>query len=288
MDNKYIKLRFSNAKLFPKNNETKDIVANVAISKGNLIFKHSRRSDEAVNSFREPITVHQISNMLHTLVGERPVPSFRTTFYKADTGIFNIANRSYLKITSPKQIRKLGGEDVLTFLSEMVATGKSVWNSNSKPPTVQWFKVKKYLSDELFGELIELINEQVGYDVLSKPFENLWGIYDKYGDKLNHIITLIKDNKKTPIANFLMGVSEPRGGISTALFEKVVRGVDTVHFLDGEILIPYDDKFVNRLVKNSTNILDGGLVEIVGVFYDDEIDGVDEFVSVSEISDEKY
>jgi len=288
MSERYIKLSFTNAKLFPKNNRTKDVVANIATtSKGKLIFKHSKRSGQEVTSFKEPITVHQISNMLHTLVGERPIPSFRKVFYKADEAIFNIANQSFIKINTPKQPRKIMGEDVVTFFDETTRLGKSIHNSNLKPNTIQWFKVEKYLG-EFFDEFIILINDVVGYDVLSEPFENLDNIYQKYGDKLDDLILKIKSNYKTPIANFLISKDQPRSEITVGIGEKVVSGIDVVHFLDGEILIPYEQGFVDRLFKNTTNILDGGFVEIIGVFYEDELHDIDGFEPVSEISDEKY
>ena len=82
MNNKYIKLSFRDAKLFPKNIKTKDFTSDLSVaSKNRLVLSRSKRCEGVNNNFKEPITVHQISNMLHTLIGERPVPSFRKVFY---------------------------------------------------------------------------------------------------------------------------------------------------------------------------------------------------------------
>lgn len=287
MSDKYIKLSFTNAKYFPKNTRTKDIIANATMSRGKFKFEHSNRSSNELSSFREPITVHQISNMLHTLVGERPIPSFRKVFYKADESIFAIANRSFLRINSPMQKRNVGGENVYKFISETTALAKSKYNSNSKPNIIHWFKIEKFM-EEHFKEFVERINSIAGYDVTEEPFENLFGVYPKYGSKLDALIDDLKTTKKTPIANFLIAKDQPRVAIVSALGEKIVRGIDTVHVLDGEILVPYKQNFVDRLMKNTTSILDGGYVEIVGVFHEDELGDTNGFVQVSEISDEKY
>jgi hypothetical protein len=45
--------------------------------KDKLIFNRKRAIKKFI--FKETIT-HQISNVLHVLIGERPVPSFRKTF----------------------------------------------------------------------------------------------------------------------------------------------------------------------------------------------------------------
>jgi len=289
MDNKYIKFRFTDAKLFPKNSRTNDVVAKVTTSsKGKLLFKHSKRSKEKVTSFREPITVHQISNMLHTLVGERPVPSFRKTFYKADEGIFDIANKSYIHIKSPKQKKEVLGEEVMTFITEFTKLAKAPYNSNVNRTSIQWFKVKKFLGQEFEGFVID-VNHIVGYDVLCEPFENLFNLQSKYPiTAMDTLITKLEAIKKTPISNFLTNDDEPRDALSNSLGEKVVSGIDTAYFLDGEILVPYEKWFTDRMVKNTTNILDGGFVELVGVFYEDELDDIGNYKLVSDISDEKY
>ena len=61
-----------------------------------------------------------------------------------------------------------------------------------------------------------------------------------------------------------------------------------LHKLNGEILIPYNQAFVDKLVKNTTNILDGGMVKIEGIFYEDELNDISEFIQVSNISDDKH
>lgn len=289
MGNRYIKLSFTNGKLFPKNNKTMDCIANIGLtSKGELILKHSKRTDETLTSFKEPITVHQISNMLHTLVGERPVPSFRYVFYNRDETIFNLALNSYIKLSSPKVKVTKGGVEIETFISETTKLGKSPYNSWAKPNTIHWFKIKKYMGDD-FNGFIDILTEVLGYDPTKQKFVELANLKSKLGDTINPIIDYLKPKSKTPIINFLTKSIFDYSEItkSTALHETVTAGVDVAFFLDGEILVPYNDDFANKIIKPNTNILDGGYVEIVGVFDEYELYDVDDYVAVATISDEK-
>jgi len=289
MSNKYIKFNFSNARFFLKNERTNDYVTNVSLdSKGNLIITHSKRAERKFGSFREPITVHQVSNMLHTIVGERPVSSFRENFYKRNEFIFNIAKSGYLKINSPKIKKNIKGEEVECFIEEFVKVNKSTWNSWSKPNSIQWFKIKKYFNED-FDEFINLLCNIKGYNVLEEPFENLLGIAEDNSD-FNELISWLKTNKKTPIINFLKSKSFDRSEITRTnnLGETISSGIDRCVFLSGEILIPYNEEFVSKIIKSSTNILDGGLCKIVAILHEHELENIDEFIAIKDISDEKY
>jgi hypothetical protein len=290
MSDKFIKLAFSNAKLFPKNIKTKDFIANQSVSsKGKLIFTHSKRNEEKLTSFKEPITVHQISNMLHTLVGERPVPSFRSVFYDKDKDIFELAKNSFIKFNSPKTKVKKGDVEIESYILENTKINKSVWNSWTKPNHIQWFKIKKYFGGD-FDEFIDILNDLLGFDVTKKHFSELSNIKETYGEKLNPIIQFLKNKNKTPMINYLTKAQSELSEIvrSTSLGETINSGVDNTYFLDGEILVPFSDVFVSRLIKNTTSILDGGYVEILGVFEEYELYDTENFVSVSSISDEKF
>ncbi len=290
MSKKYIKLSFESAKLFPKNIRTKDFTSRLETTKkGKLYFKRIRRSDLEEVNFVEPITVHQISNMLHTLVGKRPIPSFRMTYYDRDEQIFNIANNSLLKINTPKVFKKIKDSIHETYIEEFIRVNKSANDSWRKPQTIQWFKVEKMMGNH-FNEFITIINDELGYDVLSKPFESLLNMDNKCGGKLIKTLKFLTEKKKTPIVNFLTRETMDRSEItkSTLLGETINSGIDVMYVLDGEILVPYEEEFVNRLIKSATNILDGGYVEIIGVFHEDELYDTQEFRLVSQITDKKH
>lgn len=290
MTDKFIKLSFKNAKLFPKNEKTKDFVNLINLnSKNKLILKREKRTNLKFSSFKEPITVHQISNILHVLVGERPKSSFRESFYSRNDSIFQLANNSYLRINSPKTTIVKKDETIETYISEFTKLGKSASDSWKKDQTIQWFKIKKYMGP-YFDEFITLINKSLGYDVLSQPFENLLNSKSKFGTKLDDVISYLFSKEKTPIVNFLTKEAPDRSEITKNILlgETIVSGIDKVFVINGEILVPYEQSFVDKLMKNTANLLDGGFVRIEGVFYDDELTDIDGFIKMSDISDEKH
>jgi hypothetical protein len=290
MDDKYIKISFKNAKLFPKNIKTKDVVTNLTIdNKGKFILKHSKRAEKINSCFKEPITVHQISNMLHTLIGERPVPSFKKVFYSRNEEIFKLANNSFIKINSPKTTKTVNGELIETFINETITTDKASWNSWSKPKVIHWFKIQKFLGEN-FDTFIGLLSEVLDYNATTKPFEELVNIYSIYGSKLDKTISFLKEINRTPIINFLTKLESDRSEITKngLLGETIVSGIENVYVLDGEILVPFEQSFVDKLVKTRTKILDGGFVKIEGFYYLDELEDTSSFIKLSEISDEKY
>lgn len=279
---KYLKLKFSNANLFKKNPKSKDFVIDLIVKKDKLVTNNSKRVDSRTN-FKEPITVYQVSNMLHTLVGERPVPSFRPVFYKMGENILNLANNSYINITSP--ITEKG------FIEEFMKLGKSAYNSWSDMPSIQWFKIRKYLGDD-FDPFIDMMNVVLGYNVIDKPFMNLRLIYDIYGSKLDSVIEYLLSKKKTPMVHFLKSevfkTSWITSTISSGLGETISSGIGYVSSLSGEIIVPYNEEFVSKIRKNTTNILDSGYVEIIGVVEEFELGDMRDFKLVSEISTELY
>ena len=90
--NNFLILKFRNAGLFRKHFNTKDKIWDIDGSRD--------RKDEP--EFVEPITVHQVSNMLHVLFGERPKSTVRKSAYDRLEYYFDKASDSYIKITTMK------------------------------------------------------------------------------------------------------------------------------------------------------------------------------------------
>lgn len=281
-------MAFTNAKFFPKNDKTKDYITDITIDgKNNLTTCYSKRSEEKLTSFVEPINVYQVANVLRTLIGERPIPSFRDVFYKFDDEILDIANNSFINISSP--ITEIVKNKVIEkkFISECTRIDKAAWNAWSKPNDIQWFKIKKYMGND-FDIFIELLTNSLGYNPLSKKFNTLQNIVCE-NIKIEDVLNFLVLKKKMPIYNYLTKKDVDISEITknTALGETVNSGVDSAYFLDGEILVPFTESFANKIIKDNTNILDGGFVEIIGVFYEYELTDIENFIQVSSISTEK-
>lgn len=277
---RYLHIEFKDAVLWAKNPKTKDFVRTET--------GYAKRSTVENGNFKEDITVFHISNMLHVMMGQRPVPSFRKVFYDKVDDIFDMANKSFIKINSPKQTFKRKGEEISEYLTETFTTSKPYWNSYQKPNSVQWFKVKKYL-DEDYDLFVEKMNTSLGYDVTKKPFMDLQRL-GMDNNKLKEVLGWLTQKRKTPLFNFLTKEEFDFSEITKNknVNDLVISGVDKVSVLDGDILVPFNDEDLDRFVLSTATILDGGFAFIKRIVDENEIEDSELYTAVSELSTEKH
>lgn len=268
--NKYLILGFKNAGLFRKHRNTKDKMFDMG--------ERKERKDEP--EFKEPITVHQISNMLHVLFGERPKPINRVTLYPNVPYLFEKAQNSYIRIDSYKN-------DKGKFHSETIQTKKSVGNAWNTQTYLSWERTRKLLGDELFDMFVKTIKEVYGFDI-DTPLEKVKPIIlDNPDGRVDAMFKLMKENKKKPIYDAIYGDSATSSSINmnpnTQL--TVLTGLDSIIRLSGEIVVPVTDEDLKKIGENKgcATLLDGGLVYIKGK-KSSNIINVDDFVPVHEIS----
>jgi hypothetical protein len=294
METRYLVLRFRNAKLFRnrKDGSCKDYVFDMNIDRG-----YRKRMDKMKGRFEqqfiEPITVHQISNLLHVLFNERPVPSHRDCLYSKIDYLFEKAKNSYLRYTNcdggelTKLFNNKKNEEYLP--TETIKVSKAVWDSFNPSPQINWDIIKQYLGsqeniDWFFKELKNLLNKNpIDYNVdiirLSLLTKNLTNLFDGLEQrKRKGLVDFINNNTGNSITS-----NNDRISLT------VNSGIENVIILNGEILIPVDDNDIIklRLSKGCATILDGGYVWIDSLKDSNEI-GIDGFTMVGEISTEKY
>lgn len=277
---KYLKLSFENAGLF-RNKKTKDFVFEYE--------SHSKRSKEKF--FIEPITVHQISNVLHVLFGERPVPSLRNVVYKKVDYYFQKALDSYLKIDSFMRFNKYTNKE--EFVSEKLQTKKAVSDSWNNGKYLYWERVSKILEPELFEKFKELISNEFKINPMDYSFIQ---IIDMIHSSNNQTIYTWLENQKgkkclaNDIKDYYKNSSNPQINMNknrTAI--TVTNGLEEVIRLKGELLIPVSNDDIEKLrnCKGCATILDGGLVIIKGIESENTLQ-ISDFTPVNEISTEKY
>jgi hypothetical protein len=293
---KYLILNFKDAKLFRKdrvsdNKRCKDI----SFTSYNSTIK--KRKD--IEPFVEPITVHQISNMLHVLFNERPVPSNRKVFYERNEVYFNAAQNSYIRIDTPKFHNKLLEKDV--YHMEFIQTNKALDNAWSMMITLNWRMVQDYIDNsEKFNTFVTDLNYCLGFDAKTKPFMKI--VDDVQNVETNRRLEFY--NKITNLGgcgaliyafgrykNGSFEQPDPSKMTSTRnrLARTTVNGVDNFASLHGQILVPVTDEMIDVLntnSKGSATLLDNGLVWIDTIKNDTAV-SIDEFTKVSDISDER-
>lgn len=292
--NKYLYLEFSNAKLFRTHKGTKDFVNNIT---------RIRRRD--LPQFVEPITVHQVSNILHVLFGERPVNSIRDCFYESNEYLFKKALDSHLKINNV--IRENGKG----FIKEKTTLRKAVSDSFSKSVVIYWERFRHTMEDD-FLELVNRIESIIEENPLNYPLKDICErmsarLSNALGKNVNEIevkeldplvneiqdvklkglFFWLKSIKKTSVMMTLL-VDHKKMDINQSGTYKmtVISSIDNVSFLTGEILVPVSDNDLLKIDKTCATILDGGLIYIKDIVNGNEINN-DGFIKVKNISTEK-
>lgn len=214
----YLVLEFKNAGFFRKNKLTSDYIFDI---------KGKRKRIDSL-CYKEPITVNQVSNVIHVLFGERPKPSLRDVAFDNVDYYYQKAMQSYLRIDSYKRKitdRKTGIERE-EFVSEMLQTKKAVSDSWSKTDLMYWKRVSKFLGEDLFCEFKELLSGlfeveditdkysfiEIGKQVLSRGMVTLPPTPVKTDDesqkeRLNMNVfydKLLEDKKETPLDVFFI------------------------------------------------------------------------------------
>jgi len=276
---KYLFLSFKNAGLFRESSRSRDRI---------LEGKTSTPRSGGLQ-YVAPITGHQVSNMLHVLVGERPVPSLRKTSLTVNKEIFDLANKGYLKITTPKV--KMGDRDPI-YPENIIKTAKSVSDSTRKPDAhVYWERIRKLIGDELNYSFITLLTELLGSNVRRKytAIEARNKIMEEHSD--NHKIIAFKElltsESLKSLTNWLDGKDNAIDSNPKVLIRNN-SGVANITKLRGEIIIPLTEHYADKISKGGgvATILDDGLVVIEDIIdeddmYDNMLEG---FTLISEIS----
>ena len=300
--NRYLLLQFDGAGLFRKINKnginyaSKDFVFDVD---GN------RFSRDEIPCFIEPITPYQISNVLHVIFGERPVPSLRKSYYSKNGYYWEMALNSYLKIDT---IKTEFGE----YPAEKFRTNKSVGNSWVKKVTLTWELINLYVNDnEKYYRYITYLSELLGVEVNKMPYEELIELVRSQPQETTiAVFRYIKNMKDCDGLCYAFGLYEKNGTFALSAIDKSpcvskpysnktntfitsarvnINGIDDIVRLSGSILAPINDTDIQYLKNHSTGtarILEGGFVWIKGVVNEDNIND-NAYIPVKTISVEK-
>ena len=292
MMNNYLLLKFKSARLFRKSGKNNKNLRTKDFS-FNLDGSYSKRDE--LPSFVEPITVHQISNMLHVLFNERPVSTLKGSLYNKNEYLFEKAKDSFMKIETPKY-KKFENED---YPTEIIQTKKAVWNSFNPSIVLDWEIVRRYIDDkDKFDTFVSNLNTCFKFNPTSIPFNKLIDLVS--GLEIEIRIALyasIKELKGCDSLIYCFGRYD-KGNFAAPDLSKLTNktincsaktinnGIENVYVLSGEIVVPVSDDDLNILKnysKGYANILDGGFVWIEKIIPSKNFNN-DEYNLVGDIS----
>jgi hypothetical protein len=255
---KYLVLEFNSAKLFRNHKATKDRCFNI-FDGGDI----SRLSTP--KQFKEPITMYQISNMLHVLFNERPAPTFRKSIQKRLDWIDDLANSSFLNIDSIKIHNNK--KDTWIYPKESILIKKAVPDAWNPSVSIDWFIIKRYTSEHYDWFINEVNNILSMNSCISIPYKVVNSMLME-SDKgiLETFFIELKNRGLSGIRYYILDDSKTceitKKYNKTAI--TVINGIDKVIKLKGEIFVPINDEYLSKLRegKGVATLLDGGTVVI--------------------------
>lgn len=277
---KYLELSFNSAKLWVNNPMSKELIVDHLKYLG---IGRSQQERKTKNRFNEPITKFQVANVLRTLMGERPLPTNRKTNIPETPEFLEMAEKSYIKYSTPKQRNGKLIQDTCTL-------NKAPFNSFNNNPVYTWEIIRKYLREREYFEKVVLFMENIfGENVIREiPFALLdkekiknhteYQEFKKFLISIhrNGLIDFFEKGKATSITGWSIG------GFSTLTFNSAPAKANV---LSGTLLVPIEEKYIERIrnSKGISTILDSGVVLIEGIREDVYLDELNEFFLVNEI-----
>jgi len=268
---KYLVLNFENAGFFRNHRGTRDKIYDIDGSR-------PRKVEE---NFQEPITIHQISNVLHVLFGERPVPINRYTFYDKVPYLFEKSKDCLLRIDNFVN-------DKGFYQREFIQLKKADWNSWKQEVFMNWNVVRKLLEQEYFEMLTSTLKSVFGPDIMNYTFNEVKQMIKSSADeRLGDMFKVLNENGKSPLYHNVYS-DDSRINMNHRTYQTNLHGIDYIVRLHGKILVPVSDDDIKVINANKgfATLLDGGLVTIENLL-DSNFINTSGFIKVSDISTKK-
>lgn len=284
----YIKISFKSAKLFIEKKVGTDFVSDIStyFSKENYM---QRGTDNTIlinvnDILNVPIGFEQVSNMLHVLLGVRPVPSKRATIHKRLDIIDNIVKESWIRIDN--QYYTINKNQDKKLITEFIQGKKIPKNSNAKGVSfltkngdkidgyITWGKLFQsfyYHDNEKYNRILTLFKELYGNDNFQKDYSLIdFLLFLSEDENKRHILSnFFKENNLTPLAYIVSHEFDKAGSFNNA--DKKQKGynlgklqnnksVKTIVTFDGEIVFKMNKELTDIIINGTRNatLLDGG------------------------------
>jgi len=253
----------------------------------------------------DTLDARHVSNLLHVLMGERPVPTLRRSAMRRDESIYQCARRAVVRIEETsreetKTVRKAVKDSWNTATLWYELNGKQV---KVKGGLLYHERLMRFLGDALYGSFLDVLGRLTGSSNPRKEYTAHRGIeiLNAHGNEplVKKFSIQCRKGGRTALANLL----ETNGNTASITFHQgtgsrlnilvVNKGVEKVRRVSGTIFVPVEsDELLNRLTNGTgvATLLEGGFASLSGVedWSEDLIHGgktVSE-VEISHVSDQ--
>jgi hypothetical protein len=273
MSRKALIVRFKNARIFsdPRRSSDKMISGRMKID---------RSIAPRINIPEGTLDTRHVSNLLHVLAGERPVPTLRKSCMQKDQQIFDLARESLVKVEEiskdeTKTVRKAVKDSWNTVTLWYHLNGKDV---KIKGSLVYHDRLRRYLGNDLYERLLNVLKEVSGCNDPRYDFSAHGAIeYLNAHNQDQQVVSFIAQcriSQRSAIANLL----EPNGNIASIDIHQgtgcklntlvVNSGIEKVRTISGTIYVPINSEIMLERFRNGGGVatfLEGGFAYIEGV-----------------------
>lgn len=270
MAKKALVVRFRNAALFTDPTRSSDRMISGR-------DRTDRGKAPRVNFPEDTLDVRHVANMLHVLMGERPVPSFRASAAKPDLAILAMAREARV------QIAMWGVEETKTVRKAV----KDAWNTvtlryhlNDKDVMVKGGllyhdRLERFLGKELYVTFLETVRTVTGTSDprTTIPAHSAIEILNANGHR-PEVVAFAKacvDHERTALANLVKiggntaSITFHQGTGSKLNILVVNKAVEKVRRVSGTIYVPLSGDGELARIRQGTGVatlLEGGFVSI--------------------------
>ena len=252
---------------------------------------HGKSVKHVGHDMKTPIPYTLLSNILHKLCGEIPVPSKRQTFLKRIKLFDEIAKKSYVNYN----IKPIFNDKGRVINAERFITSKYAYNSHQQVKTYftlhdgtvkcfdgryTWCYLRKIFSEkENFDNLCSFLSNIIGDECQRYTMPQLitklsfYWKNDSFNEKVDNFLKespIISSTIKMPWKQVLFG--RKATGSNTSYNTKTPllygHGIAKIVYVSGDIICPIDDERVIQALRNNggvATILEGGLIYITGL-----------------------
>jgi len=277
-------VRFKNAQIFFDPRRSSDKM----ISGKNKV---PRNKAPRINVSEGSLDRRHVSNLLHVLAGERPVPTLRESCMKRDEAIFDMASKAMVRVNETttretKTVRKAVKDSWNTVTLFYHLNGKDI---KVKGGLIYHARLRRYLGESLYNLFLQTLQDISGckdpqLDFSAQEAIEYLNSHSQYDKRVIKLITECKKQGRATIANFL----EPDGNVASITIHQgsgcklntlvVNAGIEKIRSLTGTIYVPIEsDEALQRFRKAGgvATFLEGGFAYIAGTaeWSEDLVDG---------------
>jgi hypothetical protein len=279
MPQKALLIKFINAGIFPDPRWSSDKMYD-------LDEKTKRKDAPVMQIPAGKFDWRHVSNVLHVLMGERPVPTIRKTLLKPDLSIQEVAKEARVIVDTPCDDRgRYEGREMMTArktVKDSWQTSKIAYFLGGTPVQIKggllyWARLERLLGEALLNDFIDTVKSITGEKNVTRNISAHRAIeilHDNYDLSQVQVFCgkCIQTQRKT-LVNIINpkgnkdSISHHRGTGSKLNIQMVNSGPENINKISGTIFVPLNDELLCRLSKGcgTATILEGGLAYIEGI-----------------------